>query len=391
MLDRSQHSLMYRVRPLICLVLLAAFLSPVQVASQDLPLDDGAQVQPRQDQSPPSGSESRQEGPAIDPNEGADPEGEAQSRDPEASQDSQETASSLETSLESQDESSEPEAPPAPPPTPAQELDRTRFLNQDYYPFAKNRFTSEGEAHSFIRLIEGDKAAADQFILDLTQEQVSNRYLVTIQYQESATEEGPYILFYASTELETEAEAVDFAEDTLLLFPDIFFDFDIQAINNQLFDVIFAIRTQANTQAIVMNNRTNEISYRDQRQPFTYELEADAQGRYEDPIQETIQAKRPQSFIFERQELTDGTIRVTMIPRGQAGSGGHSQVSILSESLDHPQVELLEEESQATISGTPLAGRGIIGRGDSAIIILIGVFVVSVTIIIMMLVSVMRR
>lgn len=225
------------------------------------------------------------------------------------------------------------------------------LLDTAYLAFAQNRFPSEQEADAFIALIESDPASKDQFVIEKKREQL-NTYVVTIDYKDTAKEDGPYILYYVSSEAATEAQADRFAIQSLHLLPDILFDYAVMSVNESMHDVILGIRPGAQAQALNYDDRTGRLTYEGIREEYTYEVSPNAEGLFEDPIQETITSITPDAYRFEEFQLPDGNLKVTMIPQNNTST----QVEINEEDrTSSPQVSILpideEQESKPPIQG----------------------------------------
>lgn len=247
------------------------------------------------------------------------------------SEEETESEMSSESMEETQEESQESEleessAEESVDPSAEEVTETPDLLDIPYLPFIKNKFASEDQADAFIRLIQDDPLATNQFQVS-KEENGGQGYTVTLNYSDQATEDGRYILFYISAELASEDQAYDLGNQLLNLYPDLFFDYEPVMISEGVYDLVFGTRYTINTQALVYQIATGTLTYSDQRQPYTYTLDLDDQGNYEDPIQEAIKQEPHPSHRFT-EEMNEDThqVKITMVPiESDASPGSASQ------------------------------------------------------------------
>lgn len=206
------------------------------------------------------------------------------------------------------DESLEEGTTPSPPAEEAPSI-----LDSSYLVFTAIQFSDQEELKAFIKQVEEDPNAQGQFEFQEEKNQ-DNTYVLRVKYTEQAVPEKQPILFYASTEFSTQEEAQNFAEEMLLLYPDLFFDKALIELANQKYDVVFGLRPGVSAQDITLNNRT--ISYYSTRKPYTYELEAGEEDRIEPAIHQAF----PDAYQFERTDHEDGSATITMTPTIENGN-----------------------------------------------------------------------
>ncbi|MCR8969819.1 hypothetical protein [Facklamia sp. 7083-14-GEN3] len=183
----------------------------------------------------------------------------------------------------------------------------------EFITFNANVFKDESEADDFIQMIEEDEATKDRFIAE--KEIVDEDFIfVRVNYAKDVEEEGRYILFYISSEFETEEEAEEYLEKQLLIYPDLFVAGEMIKIDDR-FDIILGIRPGTETQAVTYDEDTFEVQYEADREEYQYIVKADElTGEFIDEIQMAVEEAFPGEFSFSEEVISDTEKEVTMTP-----------------------------------------------------------------------------
>ncbi|MGF3073563.1 hypothetical protein ACQV2X_08265 [Facklamia sp. P12945] len=183
----------------------------------------------------------------------------------------------------------------------------------EFITFNANVFKEESEADDFIQLIEEDEATKDRFIAE--KEIIDEDFiLVRVTYAEAVEEKGRYILFYISSEFETEEAAEEYLEKELLIYPDLFVAGEMIKVDDK-FDIILGIRPGTETQALTYDEATFEVQYEADREEYQYIVKADElTGEFIDEIQMAVEEAFPGEFTFSEEVISDTEKEVTMTP-----------------------------------------------------------------------------
>ncbi|MBG9982435.1 hypothetical protein HZY86_04845 [Aerococcaceae bacterium DSM 111020] len=193
------------------------------------------------------------------------------------------------------------------------ESEEVGLLDGPYVAFNANVFLSEEEADAFITMIEEDPEAEGRFITNKIIND-NGSVIVTVEYAEDADANGRPILLYVETSFDTEEEALEYGQKYLTVMPDLFFDAEVFQLEDE-YHVVFGIRHTADTLAFDYDSENDfEIYYHNERLPFTYQISADENGEFYDPIPAAVEEAYPGEFIFEETMLSETVKSVTMTP-----------------------------------------------------------------------------
>lgn len=202
----------------------------------------------------------------------------------------------------------------------------------------------EESIDAFLEYVENNDNAQGQFELsELDSEEYEGQAFLATYTPEASADKQP-ILFSAHTQFETEEEAEEFGENTLTIYPDLFFDYEVYEVEG-FYDVLFGIRVHVDTTVIWYESDENTIEYNATRSDFIYELEEGEDDPYQDAVLEAF----PGQFEFESEESEDGIIQVTM---SHINSPYEEN---MDESEESDESDINGEESEVASSGESLS------------------------------------
>lgn len=225
------------------------------------------------------------------------------------------------------------------------------------------------DVEAFVVFVNTDENIINQIEIEEIESEEYDGQAYLAKYKESASEEGQPILFSAHTQYETIEKAADFAENTLLSYPDLFFDFEIYEVDG-LYDVLLGIRLNVDTTVIWYDDDEENIKYNATRPSFTYQIE----GSEEDPYQEIIEENFPDEFEFKSESVENNITEVTMVHVNSPYDQVRSQSE---ESMDYNPEETSEislendndsnQETEASVASQSLekSNTGFLGYRDN--------------------------
>lgn len=168
--------------------------------------------------------------------------------------------------------------------------------------YSNNVFENKENFKEFVKYLEGEEHTKGQFKLQEDEENLT----LAVNYTQDAKEDKQAIVYYEETSFDNEDKAQRLIDDSLKLYPDLFFQGE-PVKSGDKYDIALGLRTTVNSQAVWYDEEANQIKYIDKRKPYTYIIKKGEEDQYKPAIQSAF----PDAFEFKEEETDDGK-KVTM-------------------------------------------------------------------------------